>query len=185
MCGLIAAVTGAFFPEGAAIEPALLQTHRCGPDRALRELPVLMDAELAREALRGFDPVVWVQAMTGPLAADPMLALGQIESMCYLRNQLLRDSDWASMDHSVELRTPLVDAKLLQALPGALPAFSGFPNKRLLANAPAVALPYDIVHRPKTGFGIPVNRWLAEAGGDTQGQQAWVRRGTEQQGACA
>ena len=31
-----------------------------------------------------------------------------LESTRYLRNQLLRDSDWASMAHSVELRTPLV-----------------------------------------------------------------------------
>ena len=149
------------------------------------ELPALMGAELAQEALRGFDPVEWVQAMTGPLATDPMLAVGQIESMCYLRNQLLRDSDWASMDHSVELRTPLVDAKLLDVLQCALPVFSGFPNKTLLANAPSPALPHDIVHRPKTGFGIPVNRWLAEAGGDTPGQLGWMRRITEQQGAFA
>jgi len=149
------------------------------------ELPALMGAELAQEALRDFDPVDWVQAMTGPLATDPMLAVGQIESMCYLRNQLLRDSDWASMDHSVELRTPLVDATLLNALQSALPAFSGFPNKNLLANSPSSALPHDIVHRPKTGFGIPVNRWLEEAGRSTQGQMGWMRRITEQQGAFA
>jgi asparagine synthase (glutamine-hydrolysing) len=137
--------------------------------RAPQELPALMGAELAQEALRGFDPVVWVQAMTGPLAADPVMAVGQIESMCYLRNQLLRDSDWASMDHSVELRTPLVDAKLLNAAQRALPAFCGFPNKSLLANAPSAALPPEIVQRPKTGFGIPVNRWLGEAGDDKLG----------------
>ena len=137
------------------------------------ELPALMGAELAQEALRDFDPVDWVQAMTGPLAADPILAIGQIESMCYLRNQLLRDSDWASMDHSVELRTPLVDVTLLNALQCAVPAFSAFPNKSLLANAPATPLPYDIVHRPKTGFGIPVNRWLAEVGDDNFGGWQW------------
>lgn len=125
-----------------------------------------MGAELAQEALRGFDPVEWVQAMTGPLASDPMLAIGQIESMCYMRNQLLRDSDWASMDHSVELRTPLVDANLLMELRSALPAFSRFRNKTLLANAPNTALPRDIIHRRKTGFGIPIIRWLANASDD-------------------
>ena len=146
------------------------------------ELPALMGAELAQEALRDFDPVDWVQAMTGPLANDPMLAVGQIESMCYLRNQLLRDSDWASMDHSVELRTPLVDAHLLSVLRGALPGFSCFPNKMLLANAPRAALPHEIVQRSKTGFGIPVNRWLAEAGRDTPGQLGWMQRIAEEQG---
>ena len=149
---------------------------------APEELPPLMGAELARESLRDFDPVAWVEAMTGPLAADPRLAVGQIESMCYLRNQLLRDSDWASMDHSVELRTPLVDAKLLQAVQGALPAFSGFPNKILLANAARAPLPHDIVQRPKTGFGIPVNRWLAEAGDEKLG--GWQGRVADAFGAA-
>ena len=37
-----------------------------------------------------------------------------MESQIYLRNQLLRDSDWASMYHSIELRTPLVDFFLLK-----------------------------------------------------------------------
>ena len=39
------------------------------------------------------------------------LSLAQIESTAYLRNHLLRGSDWASMDHSVYLRTPLVDVQ--------------------------------------------------------------------------
>ena len=150
--------------------------------RTPEELPALMGAELAQEALRGFDPVEWVQAMTGPLATDSMLAIGQIESMCYLRNQLLRDSDWASMDHSVELRTPLVDATLLAKLRPLLPAFSGFPNKRLLANAPGAALPQEITQRPKTGFGIPVHRWLAEAGDEKLG--GWQGRVADAFGAA-
>lgn len=146
------------------------------------ELPALMGAELAQEALRDFNPVDWVQAMTGPLATDPMLAVGQMESMCYLRNQLLRDSDWASMDHSVELRTPLVDAHLLSVLRGALPGFSLFPNKALLASAPGRGLPNDIIHRRKTGFGIPINRWLADGGDGKAG--GWQGRVADAFGAA-
>ena len=73
----------------------------------------------------------WVDRSSGLLATDGALAVGQIESTTYLRNQLLRDSDWASMDHSVELRTPLVDAWLLRDVSPALGAFGQFPNKRL------------------------------------------------------
>jgi asparagine synthase (glutamine-hydrolysing) len=90
------------------------------------------------------------------------LALSQIESKTYLRNQLLRDSDWASMDHSVELRTPLVDAWLLRELQPVLPAFKRFPNKRLFSETPAAPLDRDIVERRKTGFLVPVQNWLAE-----------------------
>ena len=32
-----------------------------------------------------------------------------------MRNQLLRDADWAGMAHSLEIRTPLVDIAALTA----------------------------------------------------------------------
>jgi asparagine synthase (glutamine-hydrolysing) len=123
------------------------------------DLPALMGEELAAEALRRFDAPAWVEEMSGPLPEDLLLALGQIESTTYLRNQLLRDSDWASMDHSVELRTPLVDAWLLRDVQPLLSSFADFPKKSLLAGAPRSGLPLDVTERPKTGFGIPVDRW--------------------------
>lgn len=128
---------------------------------APEDLADLMGEELAAEALCGFEAAQWVQAMSGVLASDNRLALGQIESTTYLRNQLLRDSDWASMDHGVELRTPLVDAHLLESLQPVLSSFCRHPGKRLLATAPERPLPREIAERRKTGFGIPVGRWLA------------------------
>jgi asparagine synthase (glutamine-hydrolysing) len=112
------------------------------------------------------------------LPANPILALGQIESTTYMLNQLLRDSDWASMDHSVELRTPLVDAWLLSDLKPLLSAFSQFSGKRLLAEAPAKPLPEALINRAKTGFSIPVQTWLGQmgkAGGDRGPSNAWAR----------
>ena len=145
---------------------------------APEELPALMGEERAREALKGFDADAWTQRMSGQVSADPRLALGQIESTTYLRNQLLRDSDWASMDHSVELRTPLVDAWLLADMQPLLPAFQRFPKKALLAQAPRNPLPPAITERRKTGFGIPVGRWLAERAGKAAGNtdsRAWAK----------
>ena len=75
------------------------------------------------------------------------------------------------MDHSVELRTPLVDAWLLRDVSPALGAFGQFPNKRLLAEAPAKALPEALINRRKTGFSIPVQRWLNDLG--RAGGQRW------------
>jgi asparagine synthase (glutamine-hydrolysing) len=141
------------------------------------DLVSLMGEDAAREVLREFDAANYVTRLSGPLPDDPRLALGQIEATTYLRNQLLRDSDWASMDHSVELRTPLVDAWLLQRLSPLLPAFARFPRKNLLACAPAKPLPDEVIRRPKTGFGIPVGRWLAEehAGARDAGSRGWAR----------
>lgn len=138
------------------------------------QLPALMGTDLAEEALKGFDVQEAVQAMTGPLARDPMLAIGQIESCVYLRNQLLRDSDWASMGHSVELRTPLVDAHLLAQLEPWLAAFRYYPGKSLLAGTPVRPMKPSLLSRRKTGFGIPVSRWLG--GGDTHLAQSWAPR---------
>jgi asparagine synthase (glutamine-hydrolysing) len=92
----------------------------------------------------------------------PLLAPGQIESMTYRRNQLLRDSDRANMDYSVELRAPLVDACLLQQVQRWLQLFSDWPDKISLAKAPTTPLPHLIVKRKKTRFGIPVNACLPE-----------------------
>jgi len=112
--------------------------------------------------LADFSPEKWIDDMSGPLAADLTLALAQIESTTYLRNQLLRDSDWASMDHSVELRTPLVDAHLLSRLQPMLSRFHLFRGKTLLATAPVMPLPETIIRRRKTGFAIPVKQWMAD-----------------------
>ena len=127
------------------------------------ELPALMGDELAQEALQNLDPGSLLESMVGGLPADPLAAVGQLESMAYLRNQLLRDSDWASMDHSVELRTPLVDAWLLRELMPAIRSFGRLKGKHLLASSPTIPLKQNIIGRVKTGFGIPLGAWMSAA----------------------
>jgi asparagine synthase (glutamine-hydrolysing) len=149
---------------------------------APEDLAGLMGADEAQETLRDFEASDWVGIMSGVLAGDARLALGQIESTTYLRNQLLRDSDWASMDHSVELRTPLVDAHLLASIQPVLRAFARFPGKRMLANAPRPPLSRDVTERPKTGFGIPVSRWLGPSSrrrAVAQDSRSWAIRVAE------
>ena len=124
------------------------------------ELPELMGEELFREASQALNPASLLETMVEALPADAMAAVGQIESMAYLRNQLLRDSDWASMDHSVELRTPLVDAWLLRDLMPVLRSFGRLKGKHLLAASPATPLSRSIIGRVKTGFGIPLGTWM-------------------------
>ncbi|MBA2262317.1 MAG: asparagine synthase (glutamine-hydrolyzing) [Solirubrobacterales bacterium] len=146
------------------------------------DLPALMGEDQAAAATQDFDPNSWIGRMSGILPADPRLALALIESTTYLRNQLLRDSDWASMDHSVELRTPLVDAMLLDALTPVLAGFAGGAGKAMLAQAPVPMLPDAIVDRSKTGFGVPMASWLAPAAtllGETHASAVaadWPRR---------
>jgi asparagine synthase (glutamine-hydrolysing) len=76
-----------------------------------------------------------------------------------MRNQLLRDTDWASMAHSLEVRVPLVDVELLRQM-ALVTTKSRSLSKRMLGNSPRVPLPRKVIERPKTGFGTPIQTWL-------------------------
>jgi asparagine synthase (glutamine-hydrolysing) len=90
------------------------------------------------------------------------LKLAQIESVIYLRNQLLRDSDWASMYHGVELRTPFVDVFLLNNLKDKLFYFPLLKSKApLISFLTKKNLPKSIVVKKKIGFQTPIKQWIA------------------------
>jgi len=97
------------------------------------------------------------------MTPDPRTEFGRVaalEAGLYMRNQLLRDTDWAGMAHSIELRVPLVDAFLLRQLAPVLLAHGPRLRKGLLAGSPSKTLPAGILQRPKTGFQVPVHDWL-------------------------
>jgi asparagine synthase (glutamine-hydrolysing) len=119
-----------------------------------------MEPELAREGLRRLKPL---RRLADSLNPDPGSDVGRVcvlESAHYMRNQLLRDVDWAGMAHGVEIRVPLVDVTLLEALAPFLPALAPGAGKAALAAAPTTSLPDRIVTRAKTGFSVPTGSWL-------------------------
>lgn len=124
------------------------------------ELPELLGVEMAREGLARLagSPA----GITPAHGRDGVAAVGLLESTRYLRNQLLRDSDWASMAHSLELRTPLVDARLLETLGPFVSDFAAGAGKAMLAHSPRKSLPDSILTRPKTGFSLPMETWLSD-----------------------
>ncbi len=129
------------------------------------ELWHLLDRELVRSGLRRLNPIPRL-ALT--LQPDPGTDVGRVcalESTHYLRNQLLRDSDWAGMAHGVEIRTPLVDFTLLQALAADICTLVPGAGKAALANAPTLQLPGEIVARKKSGFGVPTGQWMEKSAG--------------------
>jgi asparagine synthase (glutamine-hydrolysing) len=96
-----------------------------------------------------------------------------LESLWYMRNQLLRDTDWSSMAHGLEVRVPFVDFALLQRLAPAIASL--FPPTKEDLVACATRLPAVIVSRSKTGFTTPVRRWLDASGrGSQRGLRAWA-----------
>ncbi len=85
------------------------------------------------------------------------------EQSLYMRNQLLRDSDWATMAHGLELRVPLVERMLTERFGNAVAHEGGRNGKLALAKAPMPPLTNAVIHRPKTGFSLPMNEWAPRA----------------------
>ena len=124
------------------------------------------DDPLARWGLsiRGLDARPWV---------DRAMA---IDLQDYLPNDCLAKVDIASMAHGLEVRSPLLDHRVVELArqmpvtlkwrrrPGRPPQ-----GKAILRDASADRLPPSILKRGKMGFGVPVGRWLA---GD---QAEWMR----------
>ena len=82
-----------------------------------------------------------------------------LEIKYYLCNKLLRDADWTSMAHSVELRTPFVDWTFFNKLIPILKSNINI-NKKNLLNCLKKQVPDDLYKGKKTGFEIPHAEYL-------------------------
>ena len=94
----------------------------------------------------------------------PINLLSYLELKFYLQNQLLKDTDFMSMYHSIEVRVPFLDHLLVEYVSGLSPAIKlgGDVNKALLVEATRDLLPQEIFTRPKMGFTFPFQKWLRE-----------------------
>ncbi len=93
---------------------------------------------------------------------DPVSMLCRLDLLSYLPGDLLVKVDRASMAHSLEVRSPFLDHRLVELadrLPGAR-RMGRWQLKRLLKNLFADRIPLAIRRRPKVGFGVPISRWL-------------------------
>jgi len=93
---------------------------------------------------------------------DPINQISVCELRSYMGNMLLRDTDFMSMAHSLEVRVPLLDHRLVEfvlSIPGISKLDKQVP-KPLLVNALGDALPDKIIYRPKQGFTFPFAEWL-------------------------
>ena len=94
---------------------------------------------------------------TEPL--DRMLAL---EQHFFLADHNLTYTDKMSMAVGVEVRVPFLDLDLVNFAARIPLAFKqrGQVGKWVLKKAMEPYLPHDVIHRPKSGFGAPLRRWM-------------------------
>ena len=80
----------------------------------------------------------------------------------YLLNDILTKVDRASMDNSLEVRSPFLNHKLVERafrVP-SLQKMRGNNQKIILKDILGKYIPKNLYDRPKMGFGIPIENWL-------------------------
>ena len=93
---------------------------------------------------------------------DPLALIQYLDLKTYLVGDINTKVDRASMAHSLEVREPLMDHKLVEwlaTLPSAMKV-RGREGKFLLKKAMEPLLPDEVLYRPKMGFAVPLARWF-------------------------
>ena len=140
------------------------------------ELPGMIDADMVREGWRELQPLIRLEDTVRGISMN-RLKLTALESTWYMRNQLLRDADWAGMAHSLEIRVPLVDIELFRSV-ARLVATRHSLTKCDVASVLATPLPQEVLAERKKGFSVPIREWATHLGkpqGQQRGLRGWAR----------
>jgi asparagine synthase (glutamine-hydrolysing) len=90
-----------------------------------------------------------------PPPGDPGDRVAFLELTGYMRNQLLRDTDQMSMAHSLEVRVPLLDDRVVDTALAIPARVRNKPKKELLQRAAGISTT-DL----KRGFTLPFDTWM-------------------------
>ncbi len=176
---------------GRPVSPASAYLTRRGLF-ARHEVQALLSREVWEEGLREFDAVAHVAARADcngvPIEAggDVFEWTSRAELGTYTHHQLLRDTDAMSMAHSLEVRVPLLDHKLVEAalrLPAAIKRQGEGPKPLLGAALHDLLPPLIRERRDKKGFTMPFDQWIQGMRGDFAGggqAHLWQRGAVEQ-----
>ena len=94
---------------------------------------------------------------------DPLQRAQYADAVTYLPGDILVKTDRASMAHSLELRSPMLDHRFFTAAfcsPPELKRNRLQGGKAILKQGLEPYLPREILYRPKAGFAPPVSNWL-------------------------
>ena len=140
-------------------------------DRHLEVMAYFRPPELARvlspaliEALAEHEPFADARRHHAR-AAEPVGDVGALlylDAMTYMTDDVLVKVDRTSMMHSLEVRVPLLDHKVLEFV-ARIPfeyKLRGGVGKWILKESVRDLLPPETLARPKQGFGVPLERWF-------------------------
>lgn len=128
------------------------------------ELHELATPEFVRRSAGG-DADMLVGELFQPSTTGSLVeAAVRSDVLSYLPDDLLVKMDIASMAHSLEVRSPLLDHEVVEfaaSLPVEL-KLRGRRLKHLLKEAMRGVLPPGVLARRKMGFGVPIDRWFRQ-----------------------
>jgi asparagine synthase (glutamine-hydrolysing) len=129
------------------------------------ELSALLQPEYVRYAIPSILGASYAELDRRATQLDPLNRVLFLNARTYLLDDLNVKMDRACMAASLEARAPFLDTALMEytfSLPGAL-KLRGKSFKWVLKRAMADLLPYEVVHRKKMGFGVPLGAWFRGA----------------------
>jgi asparagine synthase (glutamine-hydrolysing) len=102
----------------------------------------------------------------------PMSLIQHIDYQTYLPGDINVKVDRASMAHSLEVREPLMDHKVVEWAAKLNRDLHIQPTvgKKLLKSLARRQIPTEIIDRPKRGFTVPINDWFESSFGERFGQ---------------
>lgn len=171
MGSLVSKTLGPFVPAKVITaieqskEPEIARQHANLPDTfTWNERQELYQPEVRSEVEAGLyeDPIA--QIIMGHDASSPLDTTLMVDLNLVLPDLFLMKTDKMSMAHSLEVRVPLLDHRLVE-LAFTIPSprkVSRFQTKVLLRRLLADTLPSDIVKRRKHYFNIPLEKWFKE-----------------------
>ena len=97
-----------------------------------------------------------------PHERDPLNRLLYLDGKHFLADHNLNYTDKMGMAAGVEVRVPLLDTDLVEFAASIPPKLKqhGLQGKYIFRRAMEPLLPRNVVYRPKTGFGVPLRRWV-------------------------
>ena len=116
-----------------------------------------------KRELQGYSALEVFRAHAKNAPTDHPLLLAQyLDLKTWLPGDILTKVDRASMAHSLEVRVPLLDHRLVEwasSLPPGL-KLKGGTGKYIFKKALESDLPHDVLYRKKMGFSVPLSAWL-------------------------
>ena len=95
---------------------------------------------------------------------DPVTRMQQVDLNLWLAGDILLKADKMCMAHSLELRVPFLDRKVMEFAEHIPDRYriNENGNKQVLRHAANKSLPDEWATRPKVGFPVPIVYWLRE-----------------------